>query len=106
MDLVILNSSGMTRTALELVPSSPNFRSIPAGGRLTQVKFNVHQTYKHGGSSVKSGFEPGAFRSRDPTTRPPRFKITNLTVLLFLQSGTLINLNLIKISVLLSARRN
>ncbi|GBM46284.1 hypothetical protein AVEN_26392-1 [Araneus ventricosus] len=108
MDLVILNRSGMKRTALELVPSSPNFRSTPAGGRLTQVKFNRHQTHKHGGSSLKSGFEPAALRlrSQDPTTRPPRFKIANLIAPVYLQSGTLINLKLIKISVLLPARRN
>ncbi|GBN13235.1 hypothetical protein AVEN_85160-1 [Araneus ventricosus] len=34
----------------------------------------VHKVHIHGGSSVKSGFEPGTFRLRnlDLTTRPPR----------------------------------
>ncbi|GBN15272.1 hypothetical protein AVEN_140965-1 [Araneus ventricosus] len=47
----------MTRTTPALAPISPNFRTTPAGRRLTHVRFKVHQTYTHGGS-VKSDFEP------------------------------------------------
>ncbi|GBL84904.1 hypothetical protein AVEN_42178-1 [Araneus ventricosus] len=37
----------MTKTT----PSSPNFRITPAGGRLTHVRFDVHQSHVHCGSS-------------------------------------------------------
>ncbi|GBN91626.1 hypothetical protein AVEN_167652-1 [Araneus ventricosus] len=46
--------SQMTRTTPELVPLSPNFRTIPAGECLTHdVRFNMHQAHIHDGSSVK-----------------------------------------------------
>ncbi|GBM86128.1 hypothetical protein AVEN_75403-1 [Araneus ventricosus] len=48
--------------------SSPNFPSTPAGGRFTHdVRFSVHQTHKHGGSSAESSFERVTLwtRSRD-----------------------------------------
>ncbi|GBM44841.1 hypothetical protein AVEN_201088-1 [Araneus ventricosus] len=74
VDLIILNRSMMTRTTLKLALSSPNFRTTPAGGRLTYVRFGMHQGHKQGGSSVGSGCGPGAlrFRRRDLTTRSPR----------------------------------
>ncbi|GBO27993.1 hypothetical protein AVEN_226104-1 [Araneus ventricosus] len=48
----------MTKTTLELAPSSPNFRTTPTGGRLDlshDLTCNIH-----GGSTVESSFEPGA----------------------------------------------
>ncbi|GBN48287.1 hypothetical protein AVEN_109870-1, partial [Araneus ventricosus] len=66
-DPVILNRSQMTRTTPELVLLPSNFRTIPAGGRLTYVRFKDHN---HGGSSLE--FEPGALRIRDLGTKPPR----------------------------------
>ncbi|GBL80424.1 hypothetical protein AVEN_92320-1 [Araneus ventricosus] len=64
----------MTRTTPELGPSSPNFRTAPAGGRLTHDIFSVHQAHKQNGSLVELGFEPRALqlRGRDLTSRPPR----------------------------------
>ncbi|GBM37481.1 hypothetical protein AVEN_263153-1 [Araneus ventricosus] len=49
------------------------FYATPVGELLTNVSFNGNQAYKNGGSSLESGFEPGALqlRSRDLTTRPP-----------------------------------
>ncbi|GBM49599.1 hypothetical protein AVEN_31300-1 [Araneus ventricosus] len=61
-------------TTPETVPPPPNFRTTPSGGHLTNdVRFNMHQTHIHGGSSVELGLEPGALRyqSRDLATRPP-----------------------------------
>ncbi|GBM71975.1 hypothetical protein AVEN_155340-1 [Araneus ventricosus] len=46
----------------ELAPPSPNIRTTTEAGRLTHARFNAHQTHNHGGSSVESGFEPGALR--------------------------------------------
>ncbi|GBN27730.1 hypothetical protein AVEN_62142-1 [Araneus ventricosus] len=56
-------------TSLPMLPHHTN------GERLNHVRLSVHQTHKHGGSSVEMGFETGTLqrRSRDPTTRPPRF---------------------------------
>ncbi|GBN08195.1 hypothetical protein AVEN_57211-1 [Araneus ventricosus] len=64
----------MTRTTSELAPPSLNFRTTSAEGRLAHVRFNVHQAHKHYGSSVESGFEPGALRlhGRDHATWPLR----------------------------------
>ncbi|GBM84582.1 hypothetical protein AVEN_187992-1 [Araneus ventricosus] len=49
---------------------SPNFCTTPTGGCLTPYATDP----THDGSSVESGFEPGALRSRsrDLTTRPPQ----------------------------------
>ncbi|GBM70800.1 hypothetical protein AVEN_127346-1 [Araneus ventricosus] len=60
--VVILNGGQMTRTTPDLAPSSQNFRTKPAGGHLTHVRFNVHQGHKYGGSSVESDFKPSALR--------------------------------------------
>ncbi|GBN14836.1 hypothetical protein AVEN_213322-1 [Araneus ventricosus] len=60
MDLVILNSDPMMRMTLELAPPSPIVHTTPAEARLTHVIFYVLQAHKQGGSSVISGFEPGA----------------------------------------------
>ncbi|GBL76992.1 hypothetical protein AVEN_12653-1 [Araneus ventricosus] len=64
----------MSRTIPELALPFLNFLTIPAGGRLTRVRFRVNQTHIHGGSSVESGFEPGALRlrSQDVTIKQPR----------------------------------
>ncbi|GBN37989.1 hypothetical protein AVEN_251456-1 [Araneus ventricosus] len=51
----------MARTALELSPTSASFLIIPAGGHLIHgVRFLVHQTSIHNGSSEESSFEPGS----------------------------------------------
>ncbi|GBN56744.1 hypothetical protein AVEN_273580-1 [Araneus ventricosus] len=68
----------MTRTTHELAPPPPKFRTTPTKGCLTHdVRFNAHQAHKHGGSSVESGFEPGALRlrSRDLTIRLLQWRI-------------------------------
>ncbi|GBN47730.1 hypothetical protein AVEN_16287-1 [Araneus ventricosus] len=44
MELVVSNRDQMTRTTPELAPSSPNFRTTPAGGRLNHVRFRGLQT--------------------------------------------------------------
>ncbi|GBN88974.1 hypothetical protein AVEN_88073-1 [Araneus ventricosus] len=65
----------MTRTTPDLTPPSPNIRNTSAGESMTRViMFSVHKVHMLGGSSTKSGFEPGAirFRRRDLTTRPLR----------------------------------
>ncbi|GBM28296.1 hypothetical protein AVEN_233172-1 [Araneus ventricosus] len=55
----------MTMTTPELGPRSPKFRPTPMERRLAHgVKFIVNQAYIHGGSSAKSGFEPGTFCPR------------------------------------------
>ncbi|GFU91501.1 hypothetical protein TNCV_2542691 [Trichonephila clavipes] len=54
-DLVILNHGQVTKTTPKLAPSSPNFRTIPTGGRLSIDRFNVHQPLLHGGSSTEQG---------------------------------------------------
>ncbi|GBM22358.1 hypothetical protein AVEN_121167-1 [Araneus ventricosus] len=60
MKLVILNRGQMTRTAAELAPPPPNFRTTPATGRLTHDgRFKVHQAHMHDSSLVKSGFKLG-----------------------------------------------
>ncbi|GBM73204.1 hypothetical protein AVEN_228983-1 [Araneus ventricosus] len=56
MDLVLLNRS--QTTAPELATSLQP--SAQAWARLTHVRFNMHQVRKQGGSSLESGFEPGA----------------------------------------------
>ncbi|GBN01445.1 hypothetical protein AVEN_259002-1 [Araneus ventricosus] len=64
----------MTRATSELASSSPNFRTTPAGRRLTNyARFGV-QECEHSGSSAVSGFGHGALRllSRDLSTGPPR----------------------------------
>ncbi|GBM81937.1 hypothetical protein AVEN_114112-1 [Araneus ventricosus] len=74
MDLVILNRDQMARMTPELAPPSPNFHTMPQGGRLTHdFKINVHQAHTHAGPSVESDFELGVLQqqSRDLTTRPP-----------------------------------
>ncbi|GBN10529.1 hypothetical protein AVEN_243439-1 [Araneus ventricosus] len=56
------------------VKPSPNFRTTPAGGRMT-ITYDLACNRPHtGGSSVESGFEPGNLRSqsRELTTGPPR----------------------------------
>ncbi|GBN30195.1 hypothetical protein AVEN_226539-1 [Araneus ventricosus] len=64
----------MTKTAPELAPplqdSTPHQREDVWSLRMIWRAAGPI----HGGSSVESGFEPGAFRpqSRDLTTRPPR----------------------------------
>ncbi|GBN00443.1 hypothetical protein AVEN_31217-1, partial [Araneus ventricosus] len=60
-DLVTMNSCQMTKTTPELAPLSPNFR---IGGRLTHIRFKVHQALKPDGSLVESGFEPEALQLR------------------------------------------
>ncbi|GBM86703.1 hypothetical protein AVEN_222226-1 [Araneus ventricosus] len=62
----------MTRSTL--VPLSPNFHATPTGGRLATTYDLACNGPIYGGSSVESGFEPGALRSqcRDLTTRPQR----------------------------------
>ncbi|GBM26622.1 hypothetical protein AVEN_85223-1 [Araneus ventricosus] len=62
----------MTRMVPELVPTSPILCTKLEGGRLTHISFNHNpQVYNYGGSTVKSGFEPGApcLRSRYLTAR-------------------------------------
>ncbi|GBN47205.1 hypothetical protein AVEN_161405-1, partial [Araneus ventricosus] len=55
----LLNRGQMALMALELASPSSNFCATSVGGRLTKdVRYNMHQTYKHGGSSLESGFEP------------------------------------------------
>ncbi|GBL76817.1 hypothetical protein AVEN_53478-1 [Araneus ventricosus] len=55
----------MTRATpeLDLPLQAPNTHT-PAGGCLTHVGFGVYRAHRHGGSSVGSGFEPGALRHR------------------------------------------
>ncbi|GBO32705.1 hypothetical protein AVEN_28843-1 [Araneus ventricosus] len=48
----------MAKSTPELAPPTPNFHATPEGGRLTHVRFNVHQAHKHDGSSVESSLEP------------------------------------------------
>ncbi|GBM26191.1 hypothetical protein AVEN_197009-1 [Araneus ventricosus] len=72
-NFVTLNRGQMTRTTPELEPPCPNFRTPPAGGCLTQVRFSVYQAHENGGSSVESGFEPGALTTRPPW--PREFKV-------------------------------
>ncbi|GBL85091.1 hypothetical protein AVEN_221317-1 [Araneus ventricosus] len=65
----------MTAITRELAPPSPSFRSTPAGESLAHaIGFSVCEAHIHGGSSVKSGFDPGTFwpRNRDLNTMPPR----------------------------------
>ncbi|GBM21207.1 hypothetical protein AVEN_265813-1 [Araneus ventricosus] len=51
----------MTRTTPELAPPSPNFRTTPTGGCLEfSHDLACNRPHIQGGSSVKSGFEPGA----------------------------------------------
>ncbi|GBO19229.1 hypothetical protein AVEN_169189-1 [Araneus ventricosus] len=60
----------MTRTTPELAPP-PNFRTTPTGGRLElSHDLTCNRHHIQGGSSVKSGCEPGAPRpqSCDLTT--------------------------------------
>ncbi|GBM36554.1 hypothetical protein AVEN_65084-1 [Araneus ventricosus] len=68
MDLENLNSGQMTRTALELAPRSSYFRTTPAEGRLTQIRFNVHQGNKHDGPSY--GILFGTWNPPAPKPRP------------------------------------
>ncbi|GBM51275.1 hypothetical protein AVEN_267141-1 [Araneus ventricosus] len=62
----------MTRVTPEVAPPLQN--SAQHQHLTHDVRFNIHQAHMHGGSSVESGFEPGALRSRrqDLTTRPPQ----------------------------------
>ncbi|GBM77205.1 hypothetical protein AVEN_244058-1 [Araneus ventricosus] len=48
----------MAKTTPELAPPTPNFHATPERGRLTHVRFKVHQAHKHDESSVESGLEP------------------------------------------------
>ncbi|GBN80913.1 hypothetical protein AVEN_67070-1 [Araneus ventricosus] len=74
-------------TEPELAPPSPSCSTTSARGRLTlEVRFSVHQAHKHDGSSLESGFEPGALppQSRDLTTRPlPRIPLMTIRTLRF-----------------------
>ncbi|GBN37014.1 hypothetical protein AVEN_74996-1 [Araneus ventricosus] len=74
MEHVLLNCGQNSRTTPEPELPSGNFDTTPEAGRLTQVRFNVHQTHKHGGFSVESYFKPGTFRYRirDLTNSLPR----------------------------------
>ncbi|GBO42106.1 hypothetical protein AVEN_113491-1 [Araneus ventricosus] len=56
---------------LQQLGHSPNFRTTPAGQHLVPMSY-LTSAIIHGGSSVKSGLEPGALRRRDLTTRPPQ----------------------------------
>ncbi|GBN83641.1 hypothetical protein AVEN_43493-1 [Araneus ventricosus] len=70
-DLVMLNRSQMTRMSPQLASPSPIFHTTLSGGRLTHVRLNVYEAYKHGESSVESGYEPGALWLRDLITWLP-----------------------------------
>ncbi|GBN63859.1 hypothetical protein AVEN_249605-1 [Araneus ventricosus] len=86
MDFVSLNRVQTARTKRQLASPSPSFRATPKRGRLTcngrfgtcqglncDVKFGTHQAHIHGGSSMKSEFEPRTFRLRNQgLTRPPQ----------------------------------
>ncbi|GBM37595.1 hypothetical protein AVEN_70619-1 [Araneus ventricosus] len=73
MDLVILARDQMTRTTLETDTPSLNFFAIPAGGRLTQVRFNAHQASTHSGSSMEPGLKSPILKP-NAVTRPLRPK--------------------------------
>ncbi|GBO22572.1 hypothetical protein AVEN_251905-1 [Araneus ventricosus] len=83
-DCVNVGSHQMTEP--ELAPPSPSCSTTSARGRLTlDVRFSVHQAHIHDGSSLESGFEPGALppQSRDLTTRPlPRIPLMTIRVIL------------------------
>ncbi|GBN50212.1 hypothetical protein AVEN_17087-1 [Araneus ventricosus] len=68
-------------TTPEMTPLSPNFHATPEVGRLAITYDLACSSPIHGGSSVESGFEPGALRpeGRGLTTRrqrPTPFKKT------------------------------
>ncbi|GBN70401.1 hypothetical protein AVEN_216371-1 [Araneus ventricosus] len=52
----------MWRTTPELASPSPNFHATPMGGHLATTYDLTCNRPIHGGSSVESGFEPGALR--------------------------------------------
>ncbi|GBN27546.1 hypothetical protein AVEN_61955-1 [Araneus ventricosus] len=68
-ELVTFNHGQMTRKT----PKVPRFHATPSGGRSATTYDLACDRCIHGGSSVESGFEPGALRpqSRDLATRPP-----------------------------------
>ncbi|GBO20852.1 hypothetical protein AVEN_130428-1, partial [Araneus ventricosus] len=67
-DRVILNLDQITKTT----PEPSNFRTKPTGGRSPPMIW-LSTGPMHDGSSVESGFEPGALQpqGRGLATRPP-----------------------------------
>ncbi|GBM22442.1 hypothetical protein AVEN_221507-1 [Araneus ventricosus] len=74
MDLIIWNRGQITKTTPEPAPPSSDFRTTPAGGRLTRdVRLNVDHAHIHSGFSIEPSFEPGILRPRNRNfiIRPP-----------------------------------
>ncbi|GBN73184.1 hypothetical protein AVEN_236881-1 [Araneus ventricosus] len=71
-DLVILNRGQMTRTTLELAPSTPNSHTTPLGGRqIHDVRFSVQEAHIHGDSSVESNPAASKLKSLPLVHRGP-----------------------------------
>ncbi|GFV93785.1 hypothetical protein TNCV_366841 [Trichonephila clavipes] len=65
MELVILKHGQVTKTKLELAPSSPNYYTTPMKGRLSLDKINVQWVLLHGFSGTRLEFMILSSRVRD-----------------------------------------